>query len=84
MGGGGDLDKIRDRLSIDDGGGYREGVDRYFNRVGNCLAILPCYAWNGGGAIGGGYDASPVEVEVAVDGLAKVVEFLRKNMTSST
>ena len=74
----GDLDTSRQRLAINDGGGDREGFEGCFNGIGNRFAILPCYAWDGGGAIGGGYDVSLVKVEVAVDGLSKVIEFLQE------
>ena len=75
---GGDLDTSIERLSVNDGGGYREGVEGSFNGIGNCRAILPHYAWNGGGDIGGGYDAGLVKVEVSANWLAKAVEFLQE------
>ena len=75
---GGDLDTGIERLAVNDGGGDREGVEGSFNGIGNRFAILLCYAWDGGGAIGGDYDVSLVKVEVAADALAKAVEFLQE------
>ena len=73
-----DFNPSGDWLPVDDGAGYREGVQGFSHRVGNCLAIFLSDAWDGGGAIGGGHDAGLVEVEVTAAGLAEAVKFLKE------
>ena len=74
----GDFNPSGDWLPVDDGAGDREGVQGFFHRVGNRLAIFLCDAWDGEGAIGGGHDAGLVKVEVATTGLAEAVKFLKE------
>ena len=70
-----DIDVGRYGLLVDNGSGNREGVEGYFNGIGNHFAIFQCDACNGGCNIGGGHDAGLVEVEVTANWLTKAVEF---------